>query len=79
MTNQTPDQDKAQINAVPWLNGRGLITGPIVAACLSALAGTFYLYQPALSGLPSCTPGSMVAPVPTGQPFLCAGIVLIAQ
>ncbi len=32
-----------------------------------------------LTALPACTAGSTVAPVPTGQPFQCGGIILIAQ
>lgn len=34
---------------------------------------------PLFSALPACTPGSTVAPVPAGQPFVCSGLVLIAQ
>ena len=29
--------------------------------------------------LPSCAAGSTTAPVPTGQPFQCAGLIMIAQ
>lgn len=32
-----------------------------------------------LGALPSCTPGSTVAPVATGQPFICGGVIMIAQ
>jgi hypothetical protein len=46
LTNQTPDQDKKQINAVPWTNGAGLVTGATLLSILSAIVGTFYLYGP---------------------------------
>jgi hypothetical protein len=40
---------------------------------------TFPAGSIALGSLPSCTPGSSIAPVPTGQAFQCSGVILIAQ
>jgi hypothetical protein len=45
--------------------------------CTFAQVSTFVLDN--LGALPICTPGSTVAPVPTGQPFQCGGVILIAQ
>ena len=49
MSNQTPGEDQAQVNSVPWTNGKGLVTGATIMALLTAIIGTFYLYGP-LSG-----------------------------
>jgi len=49
MSNQTPGEDQAQVNSVPWTNGKGLVTGATIMTLLTAIIGTFYLYGP-LSG-----------------------------
>ena len=60
---------------------------PGLAALLAAYAplsgatftGTVALPSINVSSLPLCTPGSSVAPVPTGYAFSCSGVILIAQ
>ena len=32
-----------------------------------------------VTNLPACTPGSNIAPVPSGQAFQCQGFILVAQ
>ena len=74
----TPQDVQNQINAVPWTNGRGLVTGATMFGLLTAIVGLFSTYQPSLATLPVCA-SQTVAPVPTGQPYQCQGIILIAQ
>lgn len=61
------------------LTGAGL-SGPVDN---STVGGTtvsrLFADRPPIPSLPTCTPGSDVAPVAAGQPFLCGGLVLIAQ
>jgi len=60
---------------------------PGIAALLAAYAplagatftGTVALPSINVTALPTCTPGSSVAPVPTGYAFSCSGVILIAQ
>jgi hypothetical protein len=48
-------------------------TGPVSGTLTQAT------FASGVAALPSCTPGSTTAPVPAGQPFRCAGLILIAQ
>ena len=65
----------------PAIVGSQLVYCPVGVAsnykCTFTQVQTFVLSG--LGALPACTPGSSVAPVPTGQPFQCAGVILIAQ
>lgn len=49
MTYNTPGQNQSAVNAVPWTNGKGLVTGATIATLLTGIIGSFYLYAP-LSG-----------------------------
>ncbi|MGF3026750.1 hypothetical protein ACQVP2_28515 [Methylobacterium aquaticum] len=55
----------------------GAVTAPVLN--LPNTDGLRVGGAPLFSALPACTPGSTVAPVPAGQPFVCSGLVLIAQ
>jgi hypothetical protein len=44
MTDQTPNQVQAKVNAVPWNNRIGLVTGPIMLGLLTSIIGLFVLY-----------------------------------
>ena len=57
---QTPAQNQNQINAVPWTNGLGKVTGQTIYNILSAINQTFNLYQP-LSGITSTVAHSNAA------------------
>lgn len=61
------------------LTGSGL-AGPIDSGTVGGTAvSALIAARPPISTLPACTPGSTTAPVAAGQPFLCGGMVLIAQ
>ena len=42
----TPNDVQNQINAVPWTNGRGLVTGATMFGLLTAIVGLFAYYAP---------------------------------
>ena len=68
----------AYIQQYIYANGHGAITGTVLATVLITIVGLFNTYQPSLATLPVCA-SQTVAPVPTGQPYQCQGIILIAQ
>jgi hypothetical protein len=63
-----------QIDTLLAPNARGAITANGLQTVLRAMNNNTIGRN-----LPTCTPGSTTAPVPSGQPFLCGGFVLFAQ
>lgn len=50
----TPNDVQNQINAVPWTNGKGMVTGATIMGLLTAIVGLFALYSELIqSQLPS--------------------------
>ena len=45
----TPNDVQNEINAVPWTNGKGLVTGATISALLTAIVGLFVYYAPLAS------------------------------
>ncbi len=46
LAQNTPAQNQAQINSIPWTNGSGKVIGAAVSNLFSAINGTFGLYAP---------------------------------
>ena len=46
MSYQSPNQVQSQVNAVPWTNGRNLVTGATVFALLTSIIALFLSYNP---------------------------------
>jgi hypothetical protein len=57
----------------------GDVSGMSVTLPNGAVATLPSAFIPASTQLPTCVLGSATAPVPSGQPFLCSGFILIAQ
>ena len=79
-----PTAVNAQLAQQLPTNNVGKITAAILVGALTGASGNgitswvYSNYQPLISTLPVCV-SNTVAPVPTGQPYQCSGIVLIAQ
>jgi len=71
MTYNTPGQNQSAVNAVPWTNGKGLVTGATIATLLTGIIGSFYLYAP-LSG--ATFTGPVSAPSFTGT--IASGVMV---
>lgn len=67
-----PNQVQQQINAVPWTNGQGLITGATMFGLLTAIVGIFALYAPLASPTFSGTVSLPVTTTVNGVPIVTA-------
>lgn len=72
----TPNDVQNQINAVPWTNNRGLVTGATVFTLLTAIVGLFALYSPSTVTLPHVANNAAlqaVIPTAAGQVYVRDG------